>query len=232
MMSYITINNLTVAYNHQTIIENISFEIEKGEFVCIIGPNGAGKTTLLKTILGLIKHKSGSISFLDNKKPIVSYMPQVNDIDRNFPISVKEAVLSAMLKKGLHPFKKFTKLEILKAEELLKSVGLYDFTDRQIGELSGGQFKRMLIAHALAVEPEILILDEPTSDADILSRNKIFSLLKDLNKKGMTIITSTHDLEATKEYTSKLISINKSLVYCGEVPKSNSLYSLLYGEKL
>ncbi len=231
-MSYISINNLTVSFNNLPIIENLSFEIEKGEFVCIIGPNGAGKTTLLKTILGLIKHKSGSISFEDNKKPIISYMPQVNDIDRNFPISVKETVLSAMLKKGLHPFKKYTKLEILKAEQLLKSVGLFDFADRQIGELSGGQFKRMLIARALAVEPEILLLDEPTSDADIISRNEIFTLLKNLNEKGMTIITSTHDLEATREYTSKLVSINKSLVYCGEVPQSNSLYSLLYGEKI
>lgn len=231
-MSYITINNLTVAYNHQPIIENISFEIEKGEFVCIIGPNGAGKTTLLKTILGLVNYKSGCISFEDNKKPIISYMPQVNDIDRNFPISVKETILSAMLKKGLHPFKKYTKPEILKAEELLQSVGLSDFGDRQIGELSGGQFKRMLIARALAVEPQILILDEPTSDSDAISRNAIFSLLKDLNQKGMTIITSTHDLEATQEYTTKLISINKSLVYCGEVPKDNNIYSYLYGEKL
>lgn len=231
-MSYISIDNLTVTYSNQAIIENLSFKIEKGEFVCIIGPNGAGKTTLLKTILGLNKYKSGSITFDDNKKPVISYMPQVNDIDRNFPISVKEAVLSGMLKKGLHPFKKYTRLEISKAEELVQSVGLSDFTNRQIGELSGGQFKRMLIARALAAEPEILILDEPTSDADILSRNKIFSLLKDLNEKGMTIITSTHDLEATKEYTSKLISINKSLVYCGEVPKGNNIYSLLYGVKL
>lgn len=228
MDTIIEIKNLSVSYSGADAINNINLDVNKGEFIAVIGPNGGGKTTLLNTVLGFLKADSGAIQII-SKSTLLSYVPQISLIDRSFPITVLETVLSAFLKSGLHPFKRFKKSEIEKATECLNLLGLNGYATRQISELSGGEFQRLLIARALASNPDILFLDEPTANVDIASRNKIFATLKELNSKGLTIIIVTHDLSAATEYSSKLVLINRELIYCGVPVLTDEIIKILYG---
>ncbi len=228
MDTEIKITNLTVSYSGEDAINNINLDIKKGEFVAVIGPNGGGKTTLINAILGFSKADTGTIEIVP-KSTALSYVPQISLVDRSFPITVLETVLTAFLKSGLHPFKKFKRSEIEKANDCLRLLGLNDYANRQISELSGGEFQRLLIARALAVCPEILLLDEPTANVDIVSRDKIFSTLKELNAKGLTVITVTHDLSAAAEFSSKLVLINRELIYCGKPVITDEITKALYG---
>lgn len=227
MDSAIKVNNLSVAYSGIDAINDITFTIKKGEFVSVIGPNGSGKTTLINTILGFLKQNSGEIEI--TKGSFLSYVPQISEIDRNFPITVLETVMTAFLKSGLHPFKRFSKEEKEKALDLLKTLGLENYEKRQIAELSGGEFQRLLIARALAANPDIVLLDEPTASVDKTSRDKIFSTLKALNEKGITVIIVTHDLAAAFEFSSKLIVINRELIYCGKPEINKDINRVMYG---
>lgn len=224
----ISIKNLSVSYSGTDAINGISFDINSGDFLCILGPNGGGKTTLLNTILGFLKPDSGEI--FKDKALKISYVPQTAMLDRNFPISVLETVLTGTLGKGLHPFRRFSAQQKKSACEILSAVGLDGYSKRQISELSGGEFQRLLIARALASEPEILLLDEPTANVDIASRDRIFSLLCELNKKGMTVVTVTHDLKAAAENSTKTAFIDQRLKYFGNPVPLSELTSLMYGE--
>lgn len=226
----IKIKNLSVSYSGTDAINDISLEIKKGELVSVIGSNGGGKTTLLNTVLGFLKPSSGSIEI--SPQTTLSYVPQIADIDRDFPISVLETVMTAFLKSGLHPFKVFTKNEKNQALEYLRAVGLESYSNRQIHELSGGEFQRLLLARALAAKPDILLLDEPTANVDIASRDKIFSILKDINKKGITIIVITHDIAAATSVSHKLAVINRELIYYGEPVITDTVNSIMYGGKI
>ena len=228
MNTIISIKSLAVSYSGEDAINNINLEIKKGEFVAVIGPNGCGKTTLLNSVLGFLKADRGAIRIIP-KATALSYVPQISQIDRSFPITVLETVLTAFLKSGLHPFKKFKNFEIDKATNCLELMGLSDYANRQISELSGGEFQRLLIARALASDPEILLLDEPTANVDIASRNKIFTALKELNNKGLTVIIVTHDLLAATEYSSRLALINRELIYYGEPIITEEITKALYG---
>ncbi len=228
MDSVIKINDLSVSYSGADAINNINLDIKKGEFLSVIGQNGGGKTTLINAILGFLKADSGTVEIVP-KKAAISYVPQTASIDRNFPITVLETVMTAFLKSGLHPFKAFKNDEKQKAAELLHLLGLEQYKNKQIAELSGGEFQRLLIARALASAPEILLLDEPTANVDIASRNKIFSTLRELNSKGLTIIVVTHDLSAACSYSTRLALINRELVYCGAPVINEDITKILYG---
>lgn len=230
MDSAISIKNLTVSYSGADAINGVNLDIKKGEFVCVIGPNGGGKTTLLNAILGFLKPNSGIIEIAN--KCAISYVPQIAAMDRDFPISVLETVLTAFLKAGLHPFKKFSRVEKEKALNLLREVGLEKYSKRLISELSGGEFQRLLIARALAINPEILLLDEPTANVDIASRDKIFAILKKLNSGGVTVITVTHDLPAVRSFATKTVAINQKLIYNGNCPPDQDIYRIMCGEVL
>ncbi|MBR6510465.1 MAG: ABC transporter ATP-binding protein [Clostridia bacterium] len=207
----ISIKNLSVSYGKCDAIQNISLDIKRGEFVSVIGPNGAGKTTLLHTVLGFIKQYSGEVKVLGkNIKKVykhIGFVPQTETCEKNFPITVEKAVLTATLGPKIIPFKYFSKNDCDKASKLLENVGLKGFEKRAVGELSGGEFQRMLIARALAQNPEILFLDEPTANIDTESSDKIFSLLSELNKNGVTIVLVTHDLISAKKYSTKIINL-------------------------
>ena len=232
MDSLISIQNVTVMYDQVKALENITFEVNKGEYVAIMGPNGGGKSTLLKAILGLIPVQTGKILFDGkplNKSNIISYVPQFADIDRNFPISAIEVVMTSNIKNGVHPFFKYSKKNQSDASKKLQMVGLENLADRQISELSGGEFQRLLIARSLAVEPEILILDEPTASIDPKSRKLIYDLLGNMNsEKKMTILMVTHDLTAISSKVGQLACLNGKLVYHGEPKLTQDVVNHLY----
>ena len=148
--------------------------------------------------------------------------------DKKFPISMLEVVLTGRLKQGLSPFFKYTKEDKEKAHELLERVGIAELANRQISELSGGEFQKMLIARALAVSPRLLLLDEPTASVDASSRDQIYNLLAELNQ-DMTIILVTHDLMAISSQVKRLACLNGHLVYHGEPELNESIMNTLYG---
>lgn len=232
MSKAIEIRNLSVNYGDIRAISNISLDIEKGDFLGIIGPNGGGKTTLLKAILGLVPVSKGSIEFfLKGKSGIkgsLGYVPQFANMDKRFPISVIEVVLTARTKRGLPLFSKYTEKDLEVAHEQLRRVGIEHLAKRQISELSGGEFQRLLIARALAINPQLLLLDEPTASVDSSSRERIFQILKELNKE-ITIVLVTHDLLAISSKVKKLACLNKTLVYHGETQLNQEIVNNLYG---
>ncbi len=230
----IHVENLTVAYENTVALKNVCLDVHKGEFLAIMGPNGGGKSTLLKSILGLIPVSAGKIEILG--KPVkkcgaeISYVPQFANVDRKFPISAVEVVMTSYIRNGLHPFFRYKKEDKQKAIEQMKYVGIDDLAGRQISELSGGEFQRLLIARAMAVNPQILILDEPTASVDPSSREKIYDVLDKLNKeKNMTIIMVTHDLSAISSDVTRLACLNETLVYHGEPKLTESVVNHLYG---
>lgn len=232
MEKAIHIDNLSVYYGKTKAISNIFLDVSEGEFLGIIGPNGGGKSTLLKAILGLIPITTGTIQIYGQtpgkNRTAVGYVPQFATMDRQFPISSFEVVITGRLQQGLSPFKKYSKEDKEIAYEQLERVGMERLAERQISELSGGEFQRLLIARALTVHPKLLLLDEPTASVDASSREQIYHLLKELNKE-MTIILVTHDLLAVSSEVRKLACLNGKLVYHGGTQLNEHIVKELYG---
>ncbi|HCM89922.1 MAG TPA: metal ABC transporter ATP-binding protein [Vagococcus sp.] len=214
------VSNMTVAYQHKKAIENVSVSIEPGKITGIIGPNGAGKSTLLKAMIGLIKTESGEVTVsgksLDVIRKKIAYVEQRSAIDLTFPIKVDEVVLLGTFP-NLGLFRRPKKAQKEKVVECLKQVKMEDFSNRQIGNLSGGQLQRVFIARALAQEADIIFLDEPFVGIDMVSEKVIVDLLKELRNQGKTIVIVHHDLHKTREYFDNLIIMNKQLVASGSV---------------
>jgi zinc transport system ATP-binding protein len=191
----ISLDNVSYRYNSDLVLENISFKADQGDLLGIIGPNGAGKTTLFSLILGLLEGYQGKITLFNedirnNRKALkrIGYIPQKKNINQGFPATVEEIVSLGVLGR------KTNKDVIISA---LKIVGLLEQKDKRIGELSGGQQQRVLIAKALVNEPELLILDEPTTGIDLETQDRFYTLLRKLNsERNITIILASHDLDA------------------------------------
>lgn len=228
----VAIDGLSVRYGETLALNDVSLCVEEGEYLGIIGPNGGGKTTLLKAILGLVRPASGSISVLGLKPgqtgQLIGYVPQITALDKSFPITVRQVVLTGRLGPRLAIFHKYKRQDEDKVDELLDRVGIYKLKERMISELSGGEFQKMLLARALAVEPELLLLDEPTASVDAASRDQIFSLLSDLSH-SMTIILVTHDLLAVSSFVQSLACIDSHLVYHGDTELTEGVVQSLYG---
>jgi zinc transport system ATP-binding protein len=226
------IENLSVYYGEDCALEQINLNVEEHEFLGIIGPNGGGKTTLLKAILGLVEPQSGSIRIFGQTgakaRRHIGYVPQFSRFDRRFPISVEEVVLMGRLAGRSPWFIRFTAQEKKMVEELLARLEIADLKHRQIGQLSGGQLQRVLIARALAVEPRILILDEPTASVDSTSKTRIYDILKELNKE-MTILIVTHDLSAVSSNIDRIACLNQQLFYHGKTELEAGLVEKVYG---
>lgn len=220
----IDINNITVRYDNFNALEDISFKVYDKDFLAVLGPNGGGKTTLLNTILGIIKPSKGQI----NKNNIkIGYVPQFNKFDKSFPISVEDVVLMGELSTKFSLFKKFSKAQKENIYEIMKKLNVYNLRNRQIGELSGGQLQRVLIARALASNPNVLILDEPTASLDVQYKTDIYSLIKDLNKT-ITVIIVSHDLSLIGNYATRAICINKKLCYNGSAKLGRNIIENIY----
>lgn len=208
MNTLIKVDNVSVNYNSNTVFNNVTFDIKKGDFLGVIGPNGSGKTTLLKTILGIVKPSFGKV--IVQKDTRIGYVPQFSNFEKSFPILVKEVVQMGILDKKLVPFFHAKKDQIKESEDIMKKVGIHELRNRNINKLSGGQLQKALIARALMSNPDILVLDEPTASLDSKSTNDIYELLKELNTEK-TIILVSHDLNAVSSYVKNIACLNGSL---------------------
>lgn len=224
------IEDLSVYYGRVPALTGVCLDVSDGEYLGIIGPNGSGKSTLLKAILGLVPISSGRVEVYGDSehRSGIGYVPQFAAMDRRFPITVLEVVLTGRLKKGLTPFLRYTAADRDIVRGLLERVGIGRLSDRLICELSGGEFQRMLIARALAANPRLLLLDEPTASVDAASRERIYALLGELHK-SMTIVLVTHDLLAVSSQVQRLACLNGRLVYHGEPELSETVVNSLYG---
>ena len=227
MEEILKIDNLNFEYPDAAVLRDVSFTLNKGDFLGIIGANGAGKSTLIKLILKLLPLQKGSITLfgedLNTFKDIrrVGYVSQkANAFNKSFPATVGEVVIANLYgKKRL--LSRYTKEDKAKVRAVLEQVGMADFEQRQIGKLSGGQQQRVFIARALIAEPELLLLDEPTAGVDAANANAINDILTNLNKQGMTIIMTNHN-------TPELVKVaTKLLIFCehgnGEFVSKNNL---------
>lgn len=208
-MNLIECENLKIGYGSKIIAENVSVNIEDGDYICIIGENGCGKSTFLKTLLGLIPPLEGKINFaptLDRKE--IGYLPQQKNFQKNFPASVWEVVLSGCQNDlGFFPF--YTKKHKKMALKNLDTMGISKLRKKSFAELSGGQQQRVLLARALCTAKKVLILDEPVTGLDPEASREMYEMIDELNKKGMTIVMISHDIPATEKYAKHIYRLGK-----------------------
>ena len=214
-MDLIQIKDVTTAYNGHIAIKNVTFNIKKGDYICLIGENGSGKSTLIKTIVGLNKKDSGEIiKSIDADK--ISYLAQNNMTDLNFPATAKEIIMTGVQKHRKLPF--YNKEDYNSFEEMCNLLGIKEFVNKQIGQLSGGQRQRIMLARALIRNPELLILDEPCSGLDVNITKEFYEILNKLNKeKGLTIIMATHDLDEVENDDARVICIATTIKFDGNI---------------
>lgn len=214
METIISLDQITFAYQDTRILDDVSFQVKKGEFIGIFGPNGGGKTTLLKLLMGFLKPSSGTIN-LFGKQPQharekIAYVPQGLRFDREFPISVHELVLSGRLSR-LSWIGRYNPEDYKIANEMLEKVKLTPFKNAAFGTLSGGQAQRALIARALVSQPELLLLDEPTASVDTEAEKEIYSILEELKGK-MTILMVTHHLRTAMDQVGRVLCVQKNVI--------------------
>jgi len=228
----IALHNVSAGYGNITALENINISIAEGSFTGIIGPNGGGKTTLLKLILGLIEPWSGRIEVFGHSprhnRGMIGYVPQATTINHQFPITVRQVVSLGRLAGKATWFHRYKTMDQEIVDLCLRRLEVLELADRQIGQLSGGQLQRVLIARALAVKPVLLLLDEPTSGLDARSSSKVYELLQDLNRE-ITIIMVTHDTLAISSCVGSIACINHELHYHGEPALDPDVIMRLYG---
>ena len=226
----VEINDVSFAYNGQTVLEDVSLDIMQGDFIAMIGPNGGGKTTLLKLILGLLKPHKGTVRVLgavtSKASHRIGYVPQDVHINRRFPISAMDVVLMGKLE----PKKRWRRRSAVDRQEALAALDRMDmamFADRKIGELSGGQRQRVFIARALVTRPKLLLLDEPTASIDTRGQAEFFHLLKDLNAE-ITVLVVSHDLLVISTYVKSVACINKQLHYHNQAEITGDMLEAMY----
>lgn len=219
MNEAIKLKNISFGYEHNTVFENINLDIEKGDYIGIIGPNGAGKSTLLKLMINQMNPIHGSIyiegqNIKDfNEWQHIGYVNQKsNSFSSSFPATVKE-VVSMNLCSRVGLFKRIKKKDLEEVDEVLKLVGIYEYKDKLIGSLSGGQQQKVFIARELLKKPSILFLDEPTVGIDVNGQKEFYKILKELNKTlNLTIVIVSHDLFIVKEEVKKIALIKDKSV--------------------
>jgi zinc transport system ATP-binding protein len=222
MKEIVRVNEVNLVTSSDTILKDITFRINKGDYLGIIGPNGGGKTTLIKIMLGLIRPTSGQV-FLFGKNiegfrewHKIGYVPQkATSFDHNFPSTVEEIVAMGALARKKFP-KFLNSKDKKEIESFLKKVGMYEQRDKRIGDLSGGQQQRVFIARTLVSKPELLILDEPTTGVDKQTQDKFYDFIGQLNKKEkLTIIIITHDISYITKHVSKVACLSQKLLFHG-----------------
>ena len=211
----VTLEDVWVRYGDNTVLQEVTLTVRRGDFLGIIGPNGGGKTTLLKVLLGLLQPVKGSVLVFgeapSQSRHRLGYVPQQSTLDKNFPISVRDTVLMGRLGRKTI-LKGYGKDDRAAAEEALAAVDMCGYSSRQIGKLSGGQLQRVLIARALATRPDLLLLDEPTTGVDMVGQESLYSILNKL-KSSITIILVSHDVGTLAVNADKIACVGKKLYY-------------------
>ena len=213
-MSQLTCQNLRVSYDGKSVLQDLSFEIFAGDYLCIVGENGSGKSTLMKTLLGLQPPISGRILTGDGlRKNEIGYLPQQTVVQKDFPASVREIVLSGCQGRcGSRPF--YNKEEKQLAEENIRKMQIDKLSKRCYRELSGGQQQRVLLARALCATQKMLLLDEPVSGLDPKVTAEMYRLIDELNhRNGITIIMISHDIAAAVKYASHILHIGNTIFF-------------------
>jgi zinc transport system ATP-binding protein len=230
----ISIDNVSFSFDGPLVLDHVSLAVMKGEFLGIVGPNGGGKSTLLKLILGLLEADSGRVAVLGKApkrgRSAIGYVPQYAAFERSFPITVEDAVLLGLVGKSKRVFG-YSGEDCQRARDALRETETEDLKDRLLSTLSGGQLQRVLIARALVSKPEILILDEPTSNIDSRVEEDIFDLLKKLNERS-TILVVSHDIGFISEYVTRVACLNRTLVCHETAAISGKTIEELYGSSV
>ncbi|MBI3732310.1 MAG: metal ABC transporter ATP-binding protein [Chloroflexi bacterium] len=211
--------NVTFGYGTVPVVEDISLHMHRGQFAGLVGPSGAGKTTLLRLVLGSLAPTRGSVFVegMDLKgrpSPCVAYVPQVETIDWNFPVTVEQVVMMGRIRRmGFVPWP--SRADRRAAQAMLERLDILPMARRHIRDLSGGQQQRAFLARALLAQPDLLVLDEPTAGVDLKTQENILHLLADLNRDGVTILMTTHDLNAAATHLPWVFCLNRTLIACG-----------------
>lgn len=213
-MALISCEDVTLGYENMILVQNLTFSVNTGDYLCIVGENGTGKTTLMRTLLHLRPPLSGRIVTGDGLRPAeIGYLPQQTDIQRDFPASVREIVLSGCQGRcGLRPFYSGSDRKL--AAESMEKMGISALSRRCYRDLSGGQQQRVLLARALCAAGRLLLLDEPVSGLDPRVTADMYDLIDRLNKNdGMTIVMISHDLAAALQYASHILYLGDDVFY-------------------
>lgn len=213
-MAYICCKNLQLGYDGTVIVDDLDFQVESGDYLCIMGENGAGKSTLIKTLLQLQKPISGSMTMGDGLMPYeIGYLPQQTLVQRDFPATVWEIVLSGCLSKcGRSPFYK-KQLKAF-AQEKMEEMGVWELRKKSYRNLSGGQQQRVLLARALCATSKLLLLDEPVNGLDPKVTAEFYQMIQKLNQKGITIIMVSHDMHVL-QYATHVLHVDSSTSFFG-----------------
>ena len=212
----IEIKNLTLTLSNTKILKNINLTVEPGKIHCLVGPNGGGKTSLLRSILGQVPYE-GEIYISYDKTKIIGYVPQYLDFEKSLPITVENFLSIVYQQKPcfLGVSGKYRKT----IDDLLKRIGMYEKRKRLVGNLSGGEKQRLLLAEAIYPEPDLLILDEPFTGIDKIGEDYFKSVIKDLKNKGVTILWIHHNLKQVIEMADTVTCIKKEIQFSGEPKK-------------
>ncbi|MFO7560671.1 MAG: ABC transporter ATP-binding protein [Desulfobacterales bacterium] len=229
----VVMKNVSFAYARENVLENVDLTVARLDFASIVGPNGGGKTTLLKLLLGLLKPSAGDIKVFgkspEKSRLRVGYMPQYSNLDMQFPVNVLDIVLMGRLGHSTGGW--YSKADRLAAESALEEVKMSDFVSHRFSELSGGQRQRVLIARALCCQPELLLLDEPTSNIDPEVEEALSCILKELNTR-MTILLVSHDMGFVSRIVKSVICVNRRVVIHPTSEINGKLIMDIYGRDL
>lgn len=211
----IEVKDLWFSFNGHPVLKAVNLVIQEKGFAALIGPNGGGKTTLLKLMVGILQPNRGKIRIFGESPPKVShrigYVPQEIGINKTFPISVTDVVLMGRLRTG-RGWSAYSKADRIAAQKALEQLEIWEYRDRRIGELSGGQRQRVFIARAIVNDPELLFLDEPTSNVDSRGQNEFYELLKGINETA-TVVMVSHELMVISSYVKSVACVNQDVHY-------------------
>lgn len=215
-MPLIKCEHVSIGYEGQTVVKDLNFTIEKGDYLCIVGENGSGKSTLVKSLLGLKNVEEGRITFGDGlRQNEIGYLPQQNDTQKDFPASVYEVVLSGRLNsRGFSPF--YTAEDKKEAKEKMKLLGIQDLEWQCFRDLSGGQKQRALLARALCATKSLLLLDEPVSGLDPIMTGEFYQLIRKINRdSGIAVVMVSHDIESAVEDATHILHLQETALFFG-----------------
>ena len=214
-MALITCASLSLGYEGKTVVSDLTFQVEKGDYLCIIGENGSGKSTLIRALLGLKEVSRGEIRYGDGfSRQGIGYLPQQTLIQRDFPATVTEIVRTGFLNRKRFSFF-YSEEEKEKANGIMDKLSVSPYKSSSYKALSGGQQQRVLLARALCAAKDLLLLDEPTAGLDPLMSSTLYRMIEQLNHEGLTIIMVTHDMDAALRYASHILHLHKDTSFFG-----------------